>query len=199
MAADPGELLSKIAAAFAPRARELSDALVVQILDEQPELSGDQPLMDSLTASVFDNISTVLRVFEIRPDRSSVPAPPTAIDYARRLAQRGIPISALLRAYRLGQAGFQQALIAEVAKAELDVHQVAAAAAELSTVAFDYVDRISEDVVLAYQQERDNWMRNRIAGVCCVERWHCSRSSGAARARRQRQSIRSSNATRTRS
>jgi hypothetical protein len=35
--------------------------------------------------------------------------------------------------------------------------------------------------------------------VCCVERWHCSRSSGAARARRQRQSIRSSNATRTRS
>jgi DNA-binding PucR family transcriptional regulator len=33
----------------------------------------------------------------------------------------------------------------------------------LSTVAFDCVDRISEDVVIAYQQERDNWMRNRIA------------------------------------
>lgn len=163
MATDPGELLATIAAAYAPRARELADALVAKILEEQPELSGDQPLVDSLSASVLDNISAVLRVFEVRPERAAIPAPPAAIDYARRLAQRGVPISALLRAYRLGQAGFQQALIVEVANAGLDSQTVADVAAELSSVAFGYVDRLSEDVVVAYQQERDNWIRNRIA------------------------------------
>jgi DNA-binding PucR family transcriptional regulator len=162
VATDPAELLATIAAAYAPRARELADALIAQILDEQPELSGDQPLIDSLTTSVQDNVATVLRVFEIRPDPASVPAPPTAIEYARRLAQRGIPISALLRAYRLGQAGFQQALLPEIAKGASDLQAVAEAAAVLATVSFDYVDRISEDVVAAYQHERDNWMRNRI-------------------------------------
>jgi hypothetical protein len=32
---------------------------------------------------------------------------------------------------------------------------------ELSAVTFSYVDRISEQVVAAYQSERDRWMRNR--------------------------------------
>jgi len=40
---------------------------------------------------------------------------------------------------------------------------VSEAAARLSSVAFDYIDRISEDVVAVYQQERDGWMRNRAA------------------------------------
>ena len=162
VATDPAELLARIAADYAPRARELSAALVGQIVDEQPELKRDQSLVDSLTASVEDNISAVLRVFEVRPDRDAISAPPAAIEFARRLAQRGVPISSLLRTYRLGQAGFQEAMIVEVAKAGLDPQTVADVAAELSTVAFDYVDRLSEDVVAAYQQEHDNWMRNRI-------------------------------------
>jgi DNA-binding PucR family transcriptional regulator len=161
--ADPRELLSTIAASLVPYAAELSGQLTARILDEEPELAADKPIADSLAASVLDNISTVLRVFEVRPDRDTVTAPAAALDYARRLAQRGIAISTLLRTYRLGQAEFQQAMVTEISKAGLDAATVAAMAAELSTVAFDYVDRISEDVVAAYQQERDNWMRSRIA------------------------------------
>ncbi len=93
----------------------------------------------------------------------TVRAPAAAVDYARRLAQHGVPIAALLRTYRLGQAAFQQAVLGEIARADLDSATVAAAAEELSTVAFAYVDRISEEVVAAYQQERDDWMRNRTA------------------------------------
>ena len=38
----------------------------------------------------------------------TVRAPAAAVDFSRRLAQHGVPISALLRTYRLGQAVFQQ-------------------------------------------------------------------------------------------
>jgi hypothetical protein len=54
-------------------------------------------------------------------------------------------------------------VLTEIARAAVDSATVAAAAEELSAVAFAYVDRISEEVVAAYQQERDDWMRNRAA------------------------------------
>jgi DNA-binding PucR family transcriptional regulator len=161
--ADPGELLRPIAAELLTRVADLSKALTARILEEDPQLGADPTLADMLGTSVRDNVSTVLRVFELRPDPDTVQAPEAAVDYARRLAQHGVPISALLRTYRLGQASFQQAMLAEVAHADLDAATVAAAAEELSSVAFTYVDRISEEVVAAYQQEHDDWMRNRTA------------------------------------
>jgi DNA-binding PucR family transcriptional regulator len=163
VAADPGELLRPIAAELLTHVADLAKALTVRILEEEPELGADAALVESLNASVLDNVSTVLRVFEVRPDPQSVRAPAAAVDYARRLAQHGVPIAALLRTYRLGQAAFQQAVLGAIAQADLDSATVAAAAEELSTVAFAYVDRISEEVVAAYQQERDDWMRNRTA------------------------------------
>jgi DNA-binding PucR family transcriptional regulator len=163
VAADPGELLRPIAAELMTHVADLAKALTVRILEAEPELGADAALLDSLNASVLDNVSTVLRVFEVRPDPETVRAPAAAVDYARRLAQHGVPISALLRTYRLGQAAFQQAVLAEIARAEVDSAMVSAAAEELSRVAFAYVDRISEAVVAAYQQERDDWMRNRTA------------------------------------
>jgi DNA-binding PucR family transcriptional regulator len=74
-----------------------------------------------------------------------------------------VPISALLRTYRLGQAVFQQVVLTEISRADIDSATVAAAADLLSTVGFAYVDRISEEVVAAYQQEHDDWMRSRAA------------------------------------
>jgi DNA-binding PucR family transcriptional regulator len=161
--ANPGELLAPIAAELMTRVADLAKALTVRIVEAEPELGADAALFESLRASVLDNVSTVLRTFEVRPDPETIRAPAAAVDFARRLAQHGVPISALLRTYRLGQAAFQQAVMVEIARADVDAATVAAAAEELSTVAFAYVDRISEEVVAAYQQERDEWMRNRTA------------------------------------
>lgn len=163
VAAAPGDFLRPIAAELITHVADLAKALTVRILDEEPELGADAALVDSLSASVLDNVTTVLRVLELRPDPGTVRAPAAAVDFARRLAQHGVPISALLRTYRLGQATFQQAVLTAIARADLDSATVAAAAEELSTVAFAYVDRISEEVVAAYQQEHDDWMRGRTA------------------------------------
>jgi DNA-binding PucR family transcriptional regulator len=163
VAADPGEFLRPIAVQVMTHAADLAKAITVRILDEDPELGADAALVGSLRASVLDNVSTVLRVLELRSDPEAVRAPAAAVDYARRLAQHGVPISALLRTYRLGQAVFQQVVLTEISRADIDSATVAAAAEILSTVGFAYVDRISEEVVAAYQQEHDDWMRSRAA------------------------------------
>ena len=36
----------------------------------------------------------------------NIAAPPAAIEYARRLAQRGVPAGVLIRAYRVGHERF---------------------------------------------------------------------------------------------
>jgi hypothetical protein len=61
VAADPGEFLRPIAAELMTRVADLAKALTVRILEAEPELGADAALVDSLTASVLDNVSTVLR------------------------------------------------------------------------------------------------------------------------------------------
>jgi DNA-binding PucR family transcriptional regulator len=140
---------------------ELSAALIAQMAREVPELAADQTIADLLAASVTANVATILDTFEAGAADVDVQAPAAAVEYARRLAQRGVAISALLRAYRLGQAGFQQRMIRGVADESSDHELIASAAMELSGITFSYIDRISEQIVVAYQAERDRWLRNR--------------------------------------
>jgi hypothetical protein len=160
---DPDQLLATIAGALQARVGELAGALTDRILAEEGDLSTDKAIAEALSDSVLANVTTVLRVFTSRADPGPLTAPDAAIRYARLLAQRGVPISSLLRAYRLGQAGFHQVVIEQISGFDLGARTVAAAAERLSAVAFDYVDRISEDVVAVYQQERDGWVRSRAA------------------------------------
>lgn len=155
-------LLAQITAAASSQLDLLSGVLLAEITEQLPELAADPPLLEALAVAVSENLAAALVVFTT-PEATIPPAPPASLDHARRVAQRGIPLSALLRAYRLGQAAFQQLMIAEIARASDDAGVVADAAARLSGAAFSYVDRTSGEVVQAYQTERDYWQRQRIA------------------------------------
>ena len=155
-----GELLADVAASLRPQLSTLSAALTQEMVGEVPGLA-EGVLEELLAASVTANVRTALDVFEQGLERASIEAPPAAVEYAHRLAQRGVPISALLRAYRLGQAGFQQRMIRAVSERTRDPDTLVQASLLVSTVVFTYVDRISELVVSAYQGERDRWLRNR--------------------------------------
>ena len=135
--------------------------LVAQMTREMPELALEQAVEELLIASVYGNISTALDVIESGAPDAEIQAPPAAVEYARRLAQRGVAITALLRAYRLGQGSFQQKLMEAISSQTDDPDAVIDASMRLSTIVFDYIDRASEQVVSAYQLERDRWMRNR--------------------------------------
>jgi hypothetical protein len=154
-------------AAVARTALTEPDALTATVLDAVvaalPELTADPTLAAMLRTTVIDTVAIGLSVIGSGAALDEVHAPPAALRMARRLAQQNVPLPVMLRAYRLGQAAFQQALVTRVADGQRTAAEVAAAARELLSTTFGFVDLVAEQAVLAYQQERDGWIQRRNA------------------------------------
>jgi len=157
------ELMSGVAAAVARRADAVYEDVYGVILREIPQLSEDRPVLALLGSSIHSNIDTCLQIMQHQIDLADVQAPATAVEYARRLAQRGTPLTALLRAYRVGQACFSDWLLRELARQADDAQMITAATLGMSKIVAGYIDQTSEKMVAAYASERENWLRNRSA------------------------------------
>ena len=155
--------LTAVSAALRMRLPELCQAVTDSILEQIEPLSQDQAIIDLLTVSVESNVTTLVHVIGYQIDSHPADAPPAALAYARRLAQRGVPVGELLRAYRVGQACFMQWCYHELAVQARDLPTALAAAMRLTESTFGYIDRVSELVLTAYVRERDEWVRNTVA------------------------------------
>jgi DNA-binding PucR family transcriptional regulator len=130
------------------------------IVREIPQLRGDKRVLALLEASIGENVATLLHVLEHGIDLEKVHAPAAAEEYARRLAQRGVPIAALLRAYRIGSARFQDWCLEELGRSTDKASVISAAGLRIADVTATYIDRVSEQLVSAYEAEKENWLRN---------------------------------------
>jgi PucR C-terminal helix-turn-helix domain/GGDEF-like domain len=157
------ELMGDVAAAVDRQLAVVREDVYETILRDIPQLREDQPVLALLASSVDSNVETCLQVVRHRIDLDDVQAPVAAVEYARRLAQRGTPLTALLRAYRVGHACFADWLFRELAEQAHDAQTISAATLSMSKVVAGYIDRISEQMVAAYAEERENWLRNRSA------------------------------------
>ena len=128
------------------------------LLAEIPELRGGELLEGLLHASVDENIGALLHLLGLQISMENVAAPSAATEYARRLAQRGVSVIALARAYRIGHALFLEWCLREVSEQEEDPRLLQAITNRVLELSFAYVDRVSEQVVSAYQLERDRWL-----------------------------------------
>jgi hypothetical protein len=88
----------------------VSEDVCEAILREIPQLRHDKPVLTLLASSVDSNVDTCLQIMQHRIDLAAVRAPAVATEYARRLAQRGTPLTTLLRAYRVGHSHVELAL-----------------------------------------------------------------------------------------
>jgi hypothetical protein len=158
----PG-IMAEVAAAVGSRAGVVRADVYQVILREIPQLRDDKPLLALLASSVDSNVDTCLQIMQHRIDLATVTAPAAAVEYARRLAQRGTPLTALLRSYRVGHTRFSDWLLRELARQISDAKMISAATLGMSRIVAGYIDQISEEVVAAYTQERENWLRNRSA------------------------------------
>jgi DNA-binding PucR family transcriptional regulator len=156
-------LMANVAAVVGRQVAAVSADVFEVILREIPELREDKPVLALLASSVDSNIGTCLQIMQHRIDLSDVAAPAAAVEYARRLAQRGTPLTALLRAYRVGHTCLSDWLLKELAEQARDAEMITAAALSMSRVVAGYIDQVSEQMVAAYTQERENWLRNRSA------------------------------------
>jgi hypothetical protein len=161
--ADPGdhardELLAAVAASLSDRLAEISQDVTGDLTVAIEQLRGDSAILGVLRASVTENIAAVFHVFEHGMPLENIEAPPAAVEYARRLAQRGVPAGALIRAYRVGHERFLQWCLDELARQGRDVALVVAAARRMVEMSAGYIDRVTERVLTAYENERDRWV-----------------------------------------
>src|SRR5580698_11392480 len=157
------ELMASVAAAVSRRVAVVSEDVYQVILREVPELRDDQAVLALFASSVHSNVGTCLQMMQHRIDLAAVHAPAASLEYARRRAQRGTPLTALLRAYRLGHTVFSDWAFQELALQTKDAQLLTAVTMSMSKVVAGYVDQTSEEIVAAYTQERENWLRNRSA------------------------------------
>lgn len=140
---------------------ELSGDLYGVLAGSITELQGDHVILEMLRASIESNLETVAQVVRYDLPTTEIQAPPAAVEYARRLAQRGISSTALLRAYRLGQ---EQALawsLDRIAEEESDPLVAYTAGQAFTAITFRYIDAVSEQVLVVYEAERERWLANR--------------------------------------
>jgi DNA-binding PucR family transcriptional regulator len=174
------ELVADVAAAV-PRPAVAADVFQA-IVREIPELEEDKPLLALLASSVDGNVDTCLQIMEHRIELSAVQAPAAAVEYARRLAQRGTPLTTLLRTYRLGHARFSDWLLRELARQAHDARLISATTLSMSGIVAAYIDQTSEEMVAAYTQEREHWLRNQHAARAARVRRLLSGDRGDVRA-----------------
>jgi len=154
------ELMAGVAAAVARRAAAVHEDVYEVIVREIPQLREDRPVLALLGSSVDSNVDTCLQIMQHQIDLADVRAPAAAVEYARRLAQRGTPLTALLRAYRVGHACFADWLLRELARQADDAQMITAATLGMSRIVAGYIDQTSEEIVAAYTRERESWLRS---------------------------------------
>jgi hypothetical protein len=157
---DASQRAADVATALAPRVGEISTDVYDLIVSDIPDLHTDGRVRALLAASVAENVATVLHILQHGIDVEQVHLPAAAEEYARRLAQREVPMTALLRAYRIGSTRFQGWCLRELGRRTDDAAVVSAAGMWMAEVTATYIDRMSELLVAAYETERGTWLRN---------------------------------------
>jgi hypothetical protein len=157
--ADVSAYVARVAARMHERLPEVSSVIRGSLEDAIPELRGDARIVEMHRASVEGNVDTLLRALRYDIAVERVEAPTAALEFARRLAQRGVPVNALVRAYRLGQRRMNELVFREVHAIDAEPVRLAVLEAITATL-FEYIDWISQQVVTVYEEERERWLEN---------------------------------------
>ncbi|WP_447644907.1 PucR family transcriptional regulator [Nocardioides zeae] len=137
----------------------LVDGMRGELAARITELDGDPVLLELLGASIEGNVDTILHALQHHIEPGRFEPPTAAFEYARRLAQRGVPVNALVRAYRLGHQ-YLLTRAFEAGERLVDPDRLARPYAVAADTMFAYIDWISQRVVTVYENEREAWLAN---------------------------------------
>lgn len=163
---DERDLVAAVAAAIEPHLAGIADALTVTMTDEIVELDDEPDLRSLLHASISSNLAAAVYVLRHDIPVEHVATPPAARAYSERLAQRGVPLHAMLRAYRIGVAAFQDRWLAALrdlireGRLDLDGEDVAVTTRIVLRTINHFIDRVCELAVALYTGEQHRWNRH---------------------------------------
>jgi DNA-binding PucR family transcriptional regulator len=139
---------------------EISRAFQELLVSELSEVGGDGELLGLLRDAVEGNLDTFFPAVRHDISIERIDPPTAALEHARRLAQREVDANALVRGYRFAHQAMVKMLLDEIRVARLDTQLAFDVFEQLASTSFRYVDRISQEVLTAYQNERDRWLAN---------------------------------------
>jgi DNA-binding PucR family transcriptional regulator len=157
---DVRRVVAEIASQLNDRLVAVSGSIRTELEEAIPELRADARTIELLGASVEGNVDTILHALRHDIAVERVEAPTAALEYARRLAQHGVPVNALVRAYRLGQRRMNDLVFQVVRDVDISPATRVAALEAMTGTLFDYIDWISQQVVVVYEEERDRWLED---------------------------------------
>lgn len=149
------ELLVKVADRLWQMQEELIADLVqatraqIAVLDR----AGSRSLME---ASFTENVVVAINFLRQEFDADLLDAPTAALAYARVLAQRDVPLSALIRAYRIGHGRFLDHVFAFLD--DMPAEERLPVVVEFVRRSAQFIDQICEQVGRTYERERDRWV-----------------------------------------
>ena len=152
--------VAEVAGRLHGRVADVSSELRRSLEEQIPDLPREARIMELLGASVEGNVDTMLHALRYDIAVERVEAPTAALEYARRLAQHGVPVNALVRAYRLGQRRMNELIFAELHAIEIPDGMRVSVIEAMSAALFGYIDWMSQQVVAVYEDERERWLEN---------------------------------------
>jgi hypothetical protein len=152
--------ITELAARMNERLTELASDVVLYIEDAMPEMRGDALTTELFRASAEGNIDTVLKALRYHIAVERVEAPNAALEHARRLAQHDVTVNALVRSYRLGQSRVSELVFDTVRMTDIPPTARVAVLERFTSTLFQYVDRISQQVIAAYEEEHERWLES---------------------------------------
>jgi DNA-binding PucR family transcriptional regulator len=152
--------VAELAARLGDRLPEVVSAISASLRDDIPDLR-DEAQIPLLDASVEGNVTTALYALAHDTPVECVRAPTAALEQARRIAQQGLPVSVLVRIYRLGQRSFTHLAFGELQRIDVAPHARVTIVERVTETLFAYVDWMSQQVVEVYEEERERWLETR--------------------------------------
>ncbi|MGO8772320.1 MAG: PucR family transcriptional regulator [Mycobacterium sp.] len=157
-------VLQPAAAELADRAQEISDAVVGYVSQWLPDLLGNAEALEANRASTEASIRDLAEVLQSGADpQNAVSLRSATLDYALDGVHHGVPLTVLLRSYRLAHAAISQHLNAILADHVTDTGELNRAIQLCSAWMFAYVDAALCLLDDAYTTERDRWLRSAAA------------------------------------
>ncbi|MGK8523852.1 PucR family transcriptional regulator [Nocardia asteroides] len=158
---DVVRFVANVAARMNERVTDISASIYHGLEDEVPELRADVHSIELLGASVQGNVDTLLHALRHDIPAERIHPPAAAVEYTRRLARHGVPLNALVRAYHLGQRRATELVFAELQAADIAPADRFVIGRAITTRLFRYLDRIIQQIVAAYEGEREQWLETR--------------------------------------
>ncbi|MFC9841415.1 PucR family transcriptional regulator [Rhodococcus sp. NPDC127530] len=157
------DVIAQITSTADARLDEIAGAIVSRLISEIDYFAADQPILDQLSAGAIHNFAITMKILRHDVDIEQVGPSAPAIEIAKLLAQRDIPITALEHAYRLYQESVVRWCLEELSERSNSAAVTARAALEISTLVSAHVNLIAQQLLSTYESERDAWRLRRTA------------------------------------